>query len=96
MGTTSVAIVGESLAQLAPASVQMGEGETTFAVNRRNTREKEVPDLLAKSEPLKGPVDHVVPVVRPNEKLEIVLLGHARHPKILSVLTWCGDYPGFV
>ena len=49
-------------------------------MNRRNNREKEVPDLLAKSEPLKGPVDHVVPVVRPNEKLEIVLLGHARHP----------------
>ena len=98
MVTACVAMVGESLAQLAPASLQMGEGKTTFAVNRRNNLEKEVPALLAKGEPLKGPVDHAVPVLtvtRPNGKLEAVLFGYACHPTTLSFLTWCGDYPGF-
>ena len=98
MVTTCVAMVGESLAQLAPASLQMGEGKTTFAVNRRNNREKEVPALLAKGEPLEGPVDHAVPVLtvtRPDGKLEAVLFGYACHPTTLSFLTWCGDYPGF-
>jgi len=93
-----VAMVGESLVNLSPASLQMGEGKTTFAVNRRNNREADVPALLAQGEPLKGPVDHAVPVMsvtRPNGKLKAVLFGYACHPTTLSFLTWCGDYPGF-
>ena len=58
-----VAMVGEALANLAPASLQIGEGKATFAVNRRNNREADVPALLAKGEPLEGPVDHAVPVM---------------------------------
>ncbi len=98
MVTRCVAMVGEALANLAPANLQMGEGKTTFAVNRRNNREAEVADLLAKGVPLKGPVDHAVPVMtvtRPDGKLEAVLFGYACHPTTLSFLTWCGDYPGF-
>jgi len=93
-----VAMVGESLVNLAPASLQGGEGKTTFAVNRRNNREADVPALLAQGEPLKGPVDHAVPVMtvtRTDGKLEAVLFGYACHPTTLSFLTWCGDYPGF-
>jgi len=98
MVTNCVAMVGESLARLAPARLQQGEGKATFAVNRRNNREAEVPALLAKGEPLKGPVDHTVPVLtvtRPDGRLEAVLFGYACHPTTLSFLKWCGDYPGF-
>ena len=59
----AVAVVGESLANLAPASLRIGEGKATFAVNRRNNREADVPAMLAKGKPLAGPVDHTVPVM---------------------------------
>ncbi len=98
MVTKCVTMVGESLAKLSPASLQIGEGRAAFAVNRRNNREADVPDLMAKGTPLVGPVDHAVPVMtvtRPNGKLEAVLFGYACHPTTLSFLTWCGDYPGF-
>ena len=98
MITKCTAMVGEALKQLAPASLQMGSGKTTFAVNRRNNREADVPALLEKGAELVGPVDHAVPVLtvtRPDGKLEAVLFGYACHPTTLSFLTWCGDYPGF-
>ena len=98
MVTKLVAMVGEALAQLAPASLQIGEGQATFAVNRRNNREADVPALLAKGTPLVGPVDHSVPIMtvtRPEGRLEAILFGYACHPTTLSFLTWCGDYPGF-
>lgn len=98
MEAAAVKLVGEALAKLAPASLQIGEGKATFAVNRRNNREAEVPELLAKGTPLAGPVDHAVPVMtvtRPDGQLAAVLFGYACHPTTLSFLTWCGDYPGF-
>ena len=98
MKVKTVAMVGEALAKLAPASLKIGEGHTTFAVNRRNNREADVPSLLAKGEPLVGPVDHSVPVMtvtRPDGSLEAVLFGYACHPTTLSFTKWCGDYPGF-
>ena len=98
MVTRCVAMVGEALAKLAPATLQMGQGKTTFAVNRRNNREADVPNLIANGTPLVGPVDHSVPVMtvtRPDGKLDAVLFGYACHPTTLSFLTWCGDYPGF-
>ncbi len=94
----TVGLVGEALSRLAPASLQTGDGKTTFAVNRRNNREADVPDLIAKGTPLAGPVDHTVPVMtvtRPDGKLEAILFGYACHPTTLSFTTWCGDYPGF-
>jgi neutral ceramidase len=93
-----VELVGEALRKLAPAALKMGQGRTTFAVNRRNNREADVPALLAKGVPLKGPVDHAVPVLtvtRPDGKLDAVLFGYACHPTTLSFTKWCGDYPGF-
>lgn len=94
----TVALVGKALEGLAPARLQMGTGQTTFAVNRRNNREADVPDLLARGIPLVGPVDHAVPVLavlRPSGALAAVLFGYACHPTTLSFTTWCGDYPGF-
>jgi len=96
--TRLVDAVGTALSKLAPASLSLGEGRATFAVNRRNNREADVPALLEKGEPLVGPVDHAVPVLtvtRPDGKLEAILFGYACHPTTLNFFTWCGDYPGF-
>lgn len=93
-----VAVVDASLKKLAPARLSLGEGKTTFAVNRRNNREADVPALLAKGTPLAGPVDHTVPVLTVtgrDDQLVAVLFGYACHPTTLSFTTWCGDYPGF-
>ncbi len=93
-----VTLVGSALLALAPARLQQGEGKATFAVNRRNNVEADVPKLLAAGTPLKGPVDHSVPVLtvtRPDGKLEAILFGYACHPTTLSFMTYCGDYPGF-
>ncbi len=98
MVTQVVALVGQALERLAPAELRIGEGRATFAVNRRNNREADVPALLASGTPLVGPVDHTVPVMtvtRPDGRLEAILFGYACHPTTLSFLTWCGDYPGF-
>ena len=93
-----VALIEEALARLAPAQIAIGAGSATFAVNRRNNREVEVPQMLAKGTPLAGPVDHAVPVMtvtRPDGRLDAILFGYACHPTTLSFTTWCGDYPGF-
>ncbi|MBL8829448.1 MAG: neutral/alkaline non-lysosomal ceramidase N-terminal domain-containing protein [Planctomycetaceae bacterium] len=93
-----VEMIGEAFAKLAPAQLKQGQGRATFAVNRRNNREAEVPKLLAEGTPLKGPVDHTVPlltVTRPDGRLEAILFGYACHPTTLSFTKWCGDYPGF-
>ena len=94
----AVDLIGNALAALAPATLQMGRGVCTFAVNRRNNREADVPALLEQGVPLVGPVDHGVPVLRvtrPDGALAAVLFGYACHPTTLSFNAWCGDYPGF-
>ena len=93
-----VELVGDSLSKLAPAKLQMGEGRATFAVNRRNNREADVPSLIASGTPLVGPVDHSVPVMtitRLDGQVDAILFGYACHPTTLNFFTWCGDYPGF-
>ncbi len=98
MVSLCVKLVGDALADLAPASVETTEGRCTFAVNRRENPEPKVPELLAKGEPLKGPVDHTVPVMRIRKSdgtTKAILFGYACHPTTLSFTTWCGDYPGF-
>jgi hypothetical protein len=94
----TVALVGAALANRAPASLESGAGAATFAVNRRNNKEAEVPELLAKGTPLAGPVDHNVPILtvtRPDGQLAAILFGYACHPTTLNFNTWNGDYPGF-
>jgi hypothetical protein len=93
-----VKMIGQALEDLAPAQLAIGSGTTTFAVNRRENRESEVSKMLADGIPLKGPVDHDVPVLtvkRLDGRLVAVLFGYACHPTTLSFRTWCGDYPGF-
>ena len=95
--STLVRTVGEALAQLVPASVAVGQGETDFAVNRRNNREPDVPALKA-SHGLRGPTDHSVPVLavrRADGQLLAVVFGYACHNTTLSIQQWNGDYAGF-
>ncbi len=94
----TVELVGAALADLEPAMLAQGSGRATFAVNRRNNVEAEVPALLAAGTPLAGPVDHDVPVLRvarDDGKIVAILFGYACHPTTLSFTMWCGDYPGF-
>lgn len=94
----TVDLVGEALKNLAPATLKTGSGQAGFAVNRRNNPEVEVPKRITSSEPLKGPVDHTVPLLavsRPGGELLALLFGYACHPTTLSFTTYCGDYPGF-
>ncbi len=93
-----VSMIGESIANLAPANLKMGEGRATFAVNRRNNKEAEVPAIIAKGETLKGPVDHTVPVLtvsKTDNTMVAIVFGYACHPTTLNFTKWCGDYPGF-
>ncbi len=95
--STLVRTVGEALAQLVPASVAVGQGETDFAVNRRNNREPDVPALKARHA-LRGPTDHSVPVLavrRADGQLLAVVFGYACHNTTLSIQQWNGDYAGF-
>jgi hypothetical protein len=90
--------VARAFSGLLPARLSMGEGRATFGVNRRNNPEPDVPELLAAGIPLKGPVDHSVPVLAvhgQNDSLIAVLFGYACHPTTLNFTQWCGDYPGF-
>jgi hypothetical protein len=92
-----LAAVEQAISKLAPARVAWGTGAATFAVNRRNNAEAQVPALREKGE-LRGPVDYDVPVlaVRDGEgKLKAVVFGYACHATVLSFYQWSGDYPGF-
>jgi len=91
-----VTVVGKALGQLSSAELSWGNGSTTFAVNRRENPQDEVPELRAKGE-LKGPVDHDVPVLRvtAGDKLVAVVAGYACHATVMKYYKVSGDYPGF-
>ncbi len=93
-----VAVVGQAIEKLAPASLTWGSGTASFAVNRRENRpESNVPKWRAEGK-LKGPVDHDVPVLAVrdgNGKLKAVAFGYACHCTVLSFYQWSGDYAGF-
>ncbi len=89
--------VGAALDDLQPCQLSWGTGKATFAVNRRNNRAADVPQLRADNA-LKGPDDHDVPVLAVRDsagKLRAVALGYACHATVLDTYKWCGDYPGF-
>jgi hypothetical protein len=90
-------VVGAALGNLAPAQLSWGIGTATFAVNRRNNKEAEVPKLIAAKQ-LKGPVDHDLPVLAVRDtqgQLRAVVCGYACHATVLPFYEWSGDYPGF-
>jgi len=93
----TLTVAGQAIASLAPAVLHAGEGQATFAVNRRTNREADVP-MLRETGQLIGPVDHSVPVLSvrtPEGALRAVLFGYACHATVLSGMDWSGDWPGF-
>ncbi len=87
--------VDQAFADRSEASFSWGSGEATFAVNRRNNKEPDVPNLRKAGE-LKGPSDHDVPVLVMKKKDEIrgIVFGYACHSTTISSLEWSGDYGG--
>lgn len=89
--------VQQAVDGLVPCRVEIGIGKTTFAVNRRNNREPQVPELRQRGR-LLGPVDHDVPVLAVRDgqdQLRVVVFGYACHATVLSFYQFSGDYPGF-
>lgn len=92
-----VDVVGRAVAALAPCQLAFGHGTATFAANRRNNKEPDVPRLREAGQ-LVGPFDHDVPVLKvtgDDEKLKAVLFGYACHATVLDGYDWSSDYPGF-
>jgi neutral ceramidase len=95
--TDCVKVIADANADLEPVRLSWACGTATYAVNRRNNREPDVPTLREKGL-LVGPVDHDVPVlaIRADDKLKAVLFGYACHATALTtVYQWAGDHPGF-
>ncbi|HUY91420.1 MAG TPA: neutral/alkaline non-lysosomal ceramidase N-terminal domain-containing protein [Pirellulales bacterium] len=91
------ALVGKAIERLAPATIAWGAGQATFAVNRRNNKETDVPQLREQGR-LVGPVDYDVPVLSVRDgdgKLKAVVFGYACHATVMGFYQWSGDYPGF-
>jgi neutral ceramidase len=93
----AVAAVDAALATLGPVMLAHGKDSASFAVNRRNNREADVPQLRAEQR-LAGPVDHDVPVLtirRPDGAVRAIVCGYACHTTTLNGYEWNGDYAGF-
>ncbi|MBN9118530.1 MAG: neutral/alkaline non-lysosomal ceramidase N-terminal domain-containing protein [Planctomycetes bacterium] len=89
-----VAVIGESLKELKPASLKYSAGKATFAMNRREPTEKGVTN----GRNPKGPVDHTVPVLVAEDKDGkpiACVFGYACHNTTMGFYQWCGDYAGF-
>ncbi|MGH9159274.1 MAG: neutral/alkaline non-lysosomal ceramidase N-terminal domain-containing protein [Vicinamibacteraceae bacterium] len=85
--TKVIAVIGDALARLQPASLSVGEGRAAFAANRRV-------DFTPK-----GPVDHAVPVARvggPDDETLAIVFGYACHNTTLGAdfVRFHGDYAG--
>ena len=93
---TIVDTLGQALGGMEPVKVSRGLGSATFAVNRRNNREADVPQLRAQNQ-LLGPVDHSVPVLavhRGDGSLKAVMFAYACHNTTMDFYKWFGDYAG--
>ena len=97
MSPALVGVVKEAIAGLETTQLSWGTGRSDFAVNRRNNKEADVPDLRRRLA-LEGPVDHDVPVLRAlraDGSLMAVVCGYACHCTVLDFNKFCGDYAGF-
>ena len=89
-----VAAIEAAAKDLRPGKVAFGEGQCSFAANRRAQR---IQPQAGAAKPL-APVDHGVPVlvVRvENDALRAVLFGYACHNTTLAIYQINGDYAGF-
>lgn len=92
-----IAIIGESLQQLEPATVSYGHARCGFAMNRRLKNDKPSGDPYLNSPNPEGVVDHDVPVLTVQTaagKLSAIVFGYACHNTSMSIRQWHGDYAG--
>lgn len=92
-----ISVVGQALDDLQSAELGWTVSRASFAVNRRNNAERDVPQLR-ESDRLEGPVDHDVPILvarSPEGDYRAIICGYACHATVLSGYQWCGDWPGF-
>lgn len=85
-----VQVIGDAIANLAPAELTFDQGLAGIAVNRRRSRPG--------GRSLPGPVDQDVPVLAiraPGGKLRAILFGYSCHTTALSGYQINGDYAGF-
>lgn len=89
-------VADDAIANGVESTLEQGMGTATFAVNRRNNPEANVPELRSQNR-LKGPIDHELPVlvIKSKGQLKGILFGYACHATTLSSLQYSGDWPGF-
>jgi hypothetical protein len=91
-------VVAAAFDNLEPARLSWTVGKATFAVNRRNNPERDVP-RRQREHGLVGPVDHDLPVLMihsAGEKptLRAIVAGYACHATVLSEYSLSADWPG--
>jgi neutral ceramidase len=92
-----VGLVDQAVARLEDAKLSWATGRCDFAVNRRNNKEAEVPELRRRLA-LQGPVDHDLPFLRAaraDGSIIALVCGYACHCTVLDFYRFCGDYAGF-
>ena len=92
-----VDVVARAYEDVVPAELSYGQSTAGFAVNRRNNREADVPQLRESGQ-LKGPIDHAAPVLavrNSDDRLKAIVFGYACHATVLGFYQWSGDWPGF-
>ncbi|MBI5691603.1 MAG: neutral/alkaline non-lysosomal ceramidase N-terminal domain-containing protein [Verrucomicrobia bacterium] len=91
---TVVALIGESLSSLAPATLEFSQARAGFAMNRRRPEPK---GGFSNNPNPAGPVDHDVPVLKvsgADRKIRALLFGYACHNTTLGGSLVSGDYAG--
>lgn len=79
---------GAAIGDLAPATLEFGQGLAGIAVNRRRVARRSLP----------GPVDHDLPVLRVRDaagKVRAIVAGYACHATVLNDYLINGDWPGY-
>jgi hypothetical protein len=93
--TTTVELIGASLAAVSPARLEFSQARAGFAMNRRRP---EAGGSYSNNPNPAGPVDHDVPVLKvtgAEGKIRALLFGYACHNTTLSGSKISGDYAGF-
>ncbi|MDD4868961.1 MAG: neutral/alkaline non-lysosomal ceramidase N-terminal domain-containing protein [Kiritimatiellae bacterium] len=84
----TVSVIGASLKDLVPVTLQYKQGIAGFAANRRRVSNRSLPQV----------VDHDVPVLKichTNGTLHTVVVGYSCHATCLSDFMINGDWPGY-
>jgi len=95
---TLVQLIGNALADFAPARLSYSHASAGFAMNRRLKNPDPRGEPFLNHPNPDGPVDHNVPVLRVvwrDQDRRAVLFGYACHNTTLFVNEYAGDYAGY-